>query len=84
MEFPPESLTRVVLVPDAQALQKWLMVSCGKRLLWLCRSCLIFVILARPQATTPMKVASTHFGTLPKAKRGRWCSYPMQKKAINR
>ena len=59
------------------------MVRCRQTLLFLRRSCMMFVLMARPQATAPMKVNSTHFETLAKAHRGRLCSYPKDKKAIN-
>ena len=42
---------------------------------------LTFVIVARLQATPPMKVTLTHFYKLVKANRGRGGAEPTQKKA---
>ena len=56
------------------------MVRCWQGLLFLCRSCLIFVLAARLHAALPMKDNSTYFETLAKANRGRRCLEPKQKK----
>ena len=50
------------------------MVRSRQILLLSCRSYLCLALVARLQATTPMKVNLTHFQTLAKANRGRPCS----------
>ena len=70
MDCAPERLTRVVLVPEVQALHEWCAVGkyCG-----CCVEAIIFLCTCGPSSkvTGLMKINSTQFETLAKANRGR-------------
>ena len=65
---------------DARGASAAGMVCCWHLVLLLCRSFLILTLVARLQATPPIKVNSTHFEALAEANRERRCPEPKQKK----